>query len=448
MLVDMDPQSHCAAGLGVPEQGLERTIADAMLADGAQPLVAEDYMWEVAQGLRLVPSSVALAAFEAPTGPLAARFDRDRRLARVLAAWQDDFDWCIIDCPPTIGLLTYNALRASDLVMVPVETGFFSLKGAEKQIETIGAVVRRFGRDIPFRLLPTLYNASRALSRDVVAALGKRFPDALMPVVIGEHEELRDAASYGQSIIEFAPGSAAEADFLALAAWLEANAPASTALRDHAGAPPIVETFRETTRDMLGGHANGYAPSNAGVTADERAFFASSLSTRGGDVASGANPTPTADETAAGNGEALSRAGTNNGLSRASDLVSRLRALAERSRQGSPMGAGFGVRTTRDGQVVFSQPASARGLFVVGDFNGWNPIATPLMASADGLRMEAEVELPPGRHAYRIVVDGTEQLDGFNPHRDSAREGLGASLVEVPASVSVGSARSYEGGVR
>jgi chromosome partitioning protein len=455
MLVDMDPQSHCAAGLGVPEQGLERTIADAMLADGAQPLLADDYMWEVAQGLRLVPSSVSLAAFEAPTGPLAARFDRDRRLARVLAAWQDDFDWCIIDCPPTIGLLTYNALRASDLVMVPVETGFFSLKGAEKQIETIGAVVRRFGRDIPFRLLPTLYNASRPLSRDVVAALGKRFPDALMPVVIGEHEELRDAASYGQSIIEFAPGSAAEADFLALAAWLETNAPESTALRDHVGAPPVVETFRDSAREMFGGNSNlnpsGNAASHAGVTADERAFFSTASSSTGGVALPGTHAVSTSEVGALRADDVSSRATTNGGPSRASDLVSRLRALAERSRQTSPIGAGFGVRTSRDGLVVFSQPASARGLFVVGDFNGWNPVATPLMASADGLRMEAEVELPPGRHAYRIVVDGTEQLDSFNPHRDAAREGIGASLVEVPASVSVAGARSYgsvEGGVR
>ena len=472
MLVDMDPQSHCAAGLGVPEQGLERTIADAMLADGAQPLLADDYMWEVAQGLRLVPSSVSLAAFEAPTGPLAARFDRDRRLARVLAAWQDDFDWCIIDCPPTIGLLTYNALRASDLVLVPVETGFFSLKGAEKQIETIGAVVRRFGRDIPFRLLPTLYNASRALSRDVVAALSKRFPDALMPVVIGEHDELRDAASYGQSIIEFAPGSAAEADFLALAAWLEANAPESTALRDHVGAPPMVETFRGAAHSMFGANpsanpnANSSANSsegiggnpapNMGVTADERAFFSSANGNTSG-ITSGAvrgavlpnaRNASAEDIAAMHTDEFSSRTSSTSEPSRASDLVSRLRAFAERSRQTSPIGGGFGVRTSRDGTVVFSQPASARGLFVVGDFNGWNPVATPLMSSADGLRMEAEVELPPGRHAYRIVVDGTEQLDGFNPHRDTAREGMGASLVEVPAAVSATGARSYEGGVR
>ena len=276
-----------------------------------------------------------------------------------------------------------------------------------------------------------------------------------MPVVIGEHEELRDAASYGQSIIEFAPGSAAEADFLALAAWLETNAPEATALRDHVGATPIVETFRDSAREMFGGnsimHPSGNAASHAGVTADERAFFSTVSGAAGNSAQPSSSAMSASDGAATRIEDASSRSTTSSGPSRASDLVSRLRALAERSRQQSPIGAGFGVRTSRDGLVVFSQPASARGLFVVGDFNGWNPVATPLMASADGLRMEAEVELPPGRHAYRIVVDGTEQLDGFNPHRDAAREGIGASLVEVPASVAVAGARSYgsnDGGVR
>ena len=102
LLVDMDPQSHCAAGLGVPEHTLERTVADAMLLDHAQMPPATEFVWEVAHGLRLLPSDFSLASLELPHGAMASRFDRDRRLSRVLAAWRDDFDWCIIDCPPTL----------------------------------------------------------------------------------------------------------------------------------------------------------------------------------------------------------------------------------------------------------------------------------------------------------------------------------------------------------
>ncbi|MCE2881706.1 MAG: AAA family ATPase [Planctomycetaceae bacterium] len=375
LLVDMDPQSHCAAGLGVPDAGIERTIGDAMLADGAETPRTEEHLWEVGANLRLAPSSVALAGLEAPNGPLAQRHDRDRRLARVLAAWRDEFDWCVVDCPPTIGLLTFNALRASDFVLVPVETGFFSLKGAERQIETIRAVVSRFGRDIPFRLLPTLVSESRALSRDVVGALTKRFPDAMLPLAIGEHEELREAASYGQAITEFAAASAAAADFEALAAWIAANAPHASVLADYdLAAAPIVET-------------------------------ASDLDA----------PTEPAAPAAA----------------RAADLAGRLRAIADRSRGGS-VGGGFGVRADRDGTVVFTQPLSARTVSVVGDFNGWDTAATPLEPSSDGTRLEAVVTLPPGRHAYCIVVDGETTLDEFNMHRLDGGETGAANLVEVP----------------
>jgi chromosome partitioning protein len=390
LLVDMDPQSHCAAGLGVPDTGLERTIADAMLADHANPPRAEEHLWEVARNLMLAPSSVALAALEAPNGPLAARFDRDRRLARVLAGWRDDFDWCIVDCPPTIGLLSFNALRAADFVLIPVETGFFSLKGAEKQVELMRAMSARFGREIPFRILPTMVKDSRALSRDVVAALAKRFPDSLLPFAIREHDELRDAASYGQAITEFAPGTEAEADFAALAAWIRTQTASTGVLEEYAVfAPPLIETYTADT---------AFAQGDAAPQPFE------------------APATTAAPQTG-----------------RAQDLVSRLRALADRSRQSAALGGGFGVRAARDGRVVFSQPPSAQALFVTGDFNGWNPCATPLCASADGTRMEASVALAPGRHAYRIVVDGVHALDAFNAHRQSTEDGLGVNLVEVPA---------------
>jgi hypothetical protein len=91
------------------------------------------------------------------------------------------------------------------------------------------------------------------------------------------------------------------------------------------------------------------------------------------------------------------------------------------------------VRAGRDGIVVFTQPSSPRAMSVVGAFNGWHPDALPFRATADGARLEAQVALSPGRHAYRIVVDGVETLDEFNLHRTAQRGELGVNLVEVPA---------------
>ncbi len=414
LLVDLDPQSHCAAGLGVPDLSLDRTIGDAMLADHAQPPHPDDHLWEVGRNLRLAPSNVGLAALEAPNGPLAQRYDRDRRLARVLAAWQDEFDWCVVDCPPTIGLLTYNALRASDLVLIPVETGFFSLKGAEKQIRTIESIVARFGRDIPYRLLPTLVNESRALSRDVVAALGRRFPEALLPVAIREHEELREAASYGQSVCEFAPGGEAERDFESLARWLAANPPVARALAEVGGGfAARIETEPATLDAML---ARG-----AGAHGGEAMSPASApLGTGDMRVASGELPAPSHEP------------GAIPTPSRLADVANRALDRDGRLRLPMPHGMRFGVRlsTTEPGLVVFSQPLSARATSVVGDFNDWDPTRHPLRPAPDGARLEACVPLPPGRHRYRIACDGIAAADEFNTHADL---GAQCSLVEVPA---------------
>lgn len=416
LLVDMDPQSHCAAGLGVPDNRIERTITDAMLAEQPSRLRADEYVWEVGRNLHLAPSSVQLSLLEAPNGPLASRLDRDRRLARVLAGWKDNFDWCVIDCPPTIGLLTFNALRTADLVLIPVETGYFSLKGAEKQIQTIEAIVGRFGRDIPFKLLPTLVNERRALSRDVVEALSRRCPEALLPIAIREHEELRDAASYGQSITEFAPGSAAEADFEALATWLRGHAPvtrvldeynfeSSAAIETFQVAPTAVAMAAPTVIQPAQMHAPAPAPSST---------VPNNHATRAAEIHTAVMQPPREPDGG-----------------RAADVASRLRALNERARHGTLLGGGFGPRIQPDGTVLFTLPFSRRNTSVVGPFNNWDAHATPFAESADRRRLEAVVPLGPGTHAYRVVVDGHEMLDEFNNLRD---ESVGANIVVVPGS--------------
>ncbi len=419
LLVDMDPQSHCAAGLGVPDNRIERTITDAMLADQPSRLRADEYVWEVGRNLHLAPSSVQLSLLEAPNGPLASRLDRDRRLARVLAAWKDSFDWCVIDCPPTIGLLTFNALRTADLVLIPVETGYFSLKGAEKQIQTIEAIVGRFGRDIPFKLLPTLVNERRSLSRDVVEALSRRCPEALLPIAIREHEELRDAASYGQSITEFAPGSAAEADFEALATWLRGHAPVTRVLDEYSfESSAAIETFHIASQGSPQGSVHA-APFAAASMPPSTAIPAAPV------------PAPAHETRAPEIHTAVTQPPREPEGGRAADVASRLRALNERARHGALLGGGYGPRIQPDGTVLFTLPFSRRATSVVGPFNNWDAQSTPFVESADRRRLEAAVTLGPGTHAYRVVVDGHEMLDEYNNLRDEA---VGANIVVVPAS--------------
>jgi chromosome partitioning protein len=233
LLVDMDPQGHCAAGLGVPEARIEFGLAQALLCEppgGSDPL---GWLWEISGGLRLAPCTVALAGLESARGGLAVLADRDRRLARFLERVAPAFDRCVVDCPPTIGYLTFNALCACDEVLVPVETGYFALRGAERQLATIGALVERLGRPLPVRVLPTLHRDASQLSHDILGAIGRKFAPHLSPSSVREHEVLRESASYGQSVVAYAPESPAHADFRALAAWV-----ASTEVPALAPAPP------------------------------------------------------------------------------------------------------------------------------------------------------------------------------------------------------------------
>ena len=149
LLVDLDPQSHCAAALGVPEREIEYSTIYLLLDPPATPFGPAQVAartWEVAYGLRLLPSTVRLARAEAPGGGLIDAPDRDRRLRRGLESFAATVDCCIIDCPPTIGLLTFNALRAADEVVVPVETGFLAARGAQRQWTTLRAMAARLGR--------------------------------------------------------------------------------------------------------------------------------------------------------------------------------------------------------------------------------------------------------------------------------------------------------------
>ena len=139
LLIDLDPQSHCAAGLAIPEHRIDLQVGDAMLTAPDETLDASRLLWRVGAGLDLLPSTMRLAGLEAARGGLANAEDRDQRLCSVIERLsrttpeQPDtrrYEWVVIDCPPSIGLLTYNALRAATEALIPVETSFFAMKGA------------------------------------------------------------------------------------------------------------------------------------------------------------------------------------------------------------------------------------------------------------------------------------------------------------------------------
>lgn len=241
LLIDLDPQSHCAAGLAVPENRIEHHIGDALLTPPDQPLDRSRLVWRISRHFDLVPSLMRLAGIEASRGGLAEAEDRDRRLLDVIRRLSlpdaappgvpiaaSRYAWCIIDCPPSIGLLTFNALRAADEVIIPVETGFFALKGAAKQANTVRTLAKRLGREASFRVLPTMHDAGSALARALLDEMTRAFGARCIPTPIRADVRLREAVSVGQPVVEYAPDSHGAEDYRALAEWLLSNPPAQS----------------------------------------------------------------------------------------------------------------------------------------------------------------------------------------------------------------------------
>ena len=235
LLVDMDPQSHCAMGLAVPDAQVDKSIADMLRVGLDGSMAMSEITWQIARNFDLAPSSITLAGMEAQ---LSTASDKDRRLAQVLSTVQDHYDFCIVDCPPSIGLLTFNALRAADEVLIPVETGFFSMQGAVRQQQTVRMLARRAGHHVRFKVLATMYDVRTKLAREILSELKRHFGDELLPLVINFNSKLKEAASFGQPITEYDPASRGMQDFEQLTDWLLANPPGPVQVT----APEVEET--------------------------------------------------------------------------------------------------------------------------------------------------------------------------------------------------------------
>ncbi len=121
---------------------------------------------------------------------------------------------------PSIGLLTFNALAAATTVLIPVETAYFSLQGATRQVGTIKTLCRRLGRSVPVWMVPTLHEEDNPVAGDLLRELGRRFEGRVAPVVIRRDSKLREAASFGQSVADYCPCSPGARDYQALAQWI------------------------------------------------------------------------------------------------------------------------------------------------------------------------------------------------------------------------------------
>ncbi len=215
LLVDMDPQSHCAVGLAVPEEQTEQSIYDVLISSSRnEPMKLSEILWQIGDRLELAPASIDLSAFEQQ---MAGIPDRECCLKDVLAEVKNDYDYTVIDCPPAVGLLTFNALRAATDVIVPVETGYFSLHGLSKQLDTLKILCERCNQHVNVRVLASMYDIRTKMAREILAELRSHFSDKMFKQVVNFNTKIKEASSFGQPISEYDPSSKGHKDFRAIA---------------------------------------------------------------------------------------------------------------------------------------------------------------------------------------------------------------------------------------
>jgi chromosome partitioning protein len=211
LLIDLDPQGNATSSLGVDKR-LQRGSAYHALIEG-RPL-AELVIETPRAGLALVPSTTHLAAAEIELVELS---DREQRLTRSIAALAASYDAILIDCPPSLGLLTVNALVAADGVLVPIQCEFLALEGLMQLVQTIDRVRRMLNPRLDITgVVMTMYDQRVRLSGQVVDEVRRYFPTRLFQTMIPRSIRLTEAPSYGQPIVEYDPASRGAEAYAAL----------------------------------------------------------------------------------------------------------------------------------------------------------------------------------------------------------------------------------------
>src|SRR5256885_12043603 len=203
LLVDFDPQGALSVGLGVNPHELDRTVYNLLME---RDVTVDDVLLKTnVPGMDLLPSNIDLSAAEVQ---LVGEVAREQALRRVLDPVLSDYDFILLDCQPSLGLLTVNALTAADGVIVPLECEFFALRGVALLIQTIDKVRERLNPQLEVKgVVATMYDARTVHSREVIARLVEAFGDRTFHTVINRTVRFPETTVAGEPITTYAPSS-------------------------------------------------------------------------------------------------------------------------------------------------------------------------------------------------------------------------------------------------
>ena len=218
LLVDSDPQGNATSGLGINKREVKHSVYDVVLGNcsAKDAVIRTKY-----KNLDVIPSSIDLAAAEIE---LVEMENRALRLKNALATIWQDYDYICIDCPPSLGLLTLNALAACTSILVPIQCEFYALEGLSQLMATVRTVKRLYNSYIDMEgVLLTMYDARLNLTMQVVEEVKKYFPQKVFKTVIPRNVRLSEAPSFGEPVIYYDFASKGSQSYLALADEIIAN---------------------------------------------------------------------------------------------------------------------------------------------------------------------------------------------------------------------------------
>ncbi|MCL2632644.1 MAG: AAA family ATPase, partial [Coriobacteriia bacterium] len=202
LVVDIDPQGNTTSGFAVEKVAGRLYIYDGLINDiPVQEIIVETKC----EGVSLIPSSIELAGAEPE---LANAIAREARLKDFIAPIINEFDYILIDCPPSLGLLTINALMAADSLLIPIQTEYYALEGLSKLLDTMKLVKVRLNQQLEvFGVVLTMYDKRTILARQVADEVREYFQDTVFQTVIPRSIKLAEAPSHGQTVLEYASRS-------------------------------------------------------------------------------------------------------------------------------------------------------------------------------------------------------------------------------------------------
>ena len=218
LIIDLDPQGNTTSGLGVAKKQLKYTTKDVLTGEAS---VKEAILETEFNNLWLIPTNISLASAEYELYDLCENDELPYRMKEALKPILDDFDYIIVDCPPSLGMLTINSFTASDGIIVPMQCEFYALEGLSQLMVTIKGIKNRYNPNLTVTgILITMYNARLLLSMQVISELRKHYEDKLFSTNISRNVKLTEASGFGRPVYYYDKNAKGAKEYLDVAKQL------------------------------------------------------------------------------------------------------------------------------------------------------------------------------------------------------------------------------------